>query len=201
MDSKPFGLTYEEHIINYWKFILPIPTNQNPAEDPTGEQCTKGQNVSNSSIFYLHGNSGGQTEKTCRIPAGLGLFIPIIQAEDSTGETPGATIDELIKNVKRDQDRVSALDLTINEKEFKYEDLKNFRVPTKDFNVIFPENNIFSANPGPATAVTDGYQVITTPLTPGNYTIHFKGATQCLGTEDPTCVNFASDNIYHLIVS
>ena len=128
VDSKPFGLSYEDHIMNYWKFILPIPTDQNPAEDPTGEQCIKGQNVSNSSIFYLHGNSGGTTEKTCRIPAGLGLFIPIIQAEASTGEQPGASLDELSENVKRDQDRVSALDLTINDKEFKHEDLKKYRV-------------------------------------------------------------------------
>jgi hypothetical protein len=200
INKKPFGLSYEQHIINYWKFILPINKTENPAEDPTGSHCTQGQNLSDSSIFYLHANDGGVSEKTCKMPAGKGLFIPILQAESSTAEEPGATIDKLHQTVTKDQDRANALSLTINDKNYNFDELKKYRVPTKDFQVTFPKDSIFSATPGPATSVTDGYQVITTPLAPGNYTIKFKGSTQCIGTEDPDCATFSSDNTYHLIV-
>jgi len=200
INEKPYGRSYEEHIINYWKFILPINVTDNPAEDPTGNRCTQGQNLSTSSIFYLHANDGGESVKTCIMPAGKGLFIPILQAESSTAEEPGASIEKLHQTVKKDQDRANALSLSINDKSYNFTELKKFREATKDFQVIFPKDPLFSGKPGLATSVSDGYQVITSPLTPGNYTIKFKGSTQCIGTEDPDCVNFSSDNTYHLIV-
>jgi hypothetical protein len=199
IDSKPFGLSYADHVINYWKFVLAIPFDKNPSEDTTGKLCNYGQNTSNSSIFYLHGNSGGKTVKTCTIPAGLGLFIPLIYVEASTGEDPDASVAKLHETAKHDQDNVNGLYLRINNKEFSYDELKQYRTHTKDFQVTFPENAEFGANPGPATVVADGYHVITSPISPGNYTIQFKGSLVCLGV-DCTEPIFATDNTYNLIV-
>ena len=197
--SKPYGLSYEDHLMNYNKYILSIPVDKNPAEDPTGERCTYGQDTSNSSLFYLNGNSGGVTEKTCAIPEGLALFIPLITVEASAAENPGATITDLHEIAKDDQDSVNSLYLKINDKEFKYEDLLKYRTHTKDFQVTFPENAFFGAPPGPTTVVADGYHVITEPLAAGNYTIQFKGSLVCLEA-DCTEPIFATDNIYKLIV-
>jgi hypothetical protein len=41
--SKPYGLTYAEHIKNFWKWSLEIPAKENPVNDPTGEKCANGQ--------------------------------------------------------------------------------------------------------------------------------------------------------------
>jgi|SRR5215216_4674966 hypothetical protein len=49
--SKPYGLTYAEHIKNYWKWLLSIPANEGPTDDPTGEKCASGQSNTNSSVF------------------------------------------------------------------------------------------------------------------------------------------------------
>jgi hypothetical protein len=79
--SKPYGLTYADHIKNYWKWLLSMPANENPLEDPTGEKCVNGQSNSNSSVFYLSGNGGGKSDRTCKVPAGKGLFIPVMVVE------------------------------------------------------------------------------------------------------------------------
>ena len=65
-------------------------------------------------IFYLTGGSGGNTERTCTIPTGLGFFIPMIEVEASTGEVPGVTIQYLHQISKTDQDNVKSLVLRIN---------------------------------------------------------------------------------------
>jgi len=57
--GKPYGLTYAEHIKNFWKWSLAIPAKDNPVNDPTGVKCTNGQSNTNSSVFYLAFNNGG----------------------------------------------------------------------------------------------------------------------------------------------
>lgn len=196
-DSKPFGLSYEDHIINQWKFLLSTPADQNPMEDKTGERCTYGQDLSNSSVFHLSGNAGGTSEITCKIPAGLGLVINIISVEASEAESPNSTIEDLHAIAKNDQEHVTSTYLKINDQDFK--DLKKYRFHTDVFDVIFPENAIFGASAGPSKAVADGYYVITKPLTPGNYTIVVKGSLVCL---EPDCLEpaFATEMKYNLIV-
>ena len=199
LSENPFGLPYEDHVKNFWKLYLSIPTDENPLEDRTGEKCNYRQNGSNT-IFYLTGNSGGETIKTCQVPAGLGLFIPIIVVEASLAESADATIDDLHKIAKNDQDHVTTLYLKINDIEFTQEDLLKYRTHTKDaFEVTFPDNAIFGAAPGPSQAVADGYYLITKPLSPGNYDIEFSGSIACLEAD---CIepSFITQNIYHLVV-
>jgi len=197
--SKPFGLSYEDHVINYNKFILSIPTNKNPSTDETGENCAYKQNTNNSSIFYLTGGSGGEMTKTCNMRSGLGLFIPIIEVEVSASEVPGATIERLHQIAKKDQDNVNSLFLQINNKEYEYDDLKKYRLHTKDFEVTFPDDALFGVDPGRSKVVADGHYVITNPLTPGNYVIKFGGSLVCLGVD---CIEpiFATKTTYNLIV-
>jgi hypothetical protein len=196
-DSKPYGKSYEEHIIDDWKRILSIPADVNPMEDKTGERCTYGQELTNSSLFHLSGIGGGAAEIVCKIPAGLGLFINIISVEASEAESPGSTIEDLHAIAKNDQDHVTTTYLKIDDNEFK--DLKNYRFHTDVFDVIFPENAVFGAAPGPSKAVADGYYVITSPLSPGNYTIVTKGSLVCL---EPDCLEpaYATEVKYNVIV-
>jgi hypothetical protein len=198
-ESKPYGLTYAEHAENFWKWLLPIPADKSPMEDPTGEKCTNGQANSNSSVFYLSHNSGGRSERICEVPAGKGLLIPVMEVEWNDKETPGASIDELHLAAKRDQDSVNSLYLKIDDREYKYVDLLKYRTHTDDFQVAFPDNGIYGViEGGPTTAVADGFYILTEPLTKGNHTVHFKSSLICL---DPDCVepNFVQDVKYTII--
>jgi hypothetical protein len=197
--SKPYGLTFAEHEKNFWKWILEIPANESPLNDRTGEKCATGQSNTNSSIFYLSMNNGGISERTCKVPVGKGLLIPVMQVEWSDKEAPGASVEELHKSAKKDQDSVNSLYLKIGDKEYKYDDLIKYRTHTDVFEVAFPDNGIFGViEGGLSKVVADGFYIITEPLTKGNYSIHFKSSLICL---DPGCAepNFAQDIKYNIV--
>ena len=198
-ESKPYGLTFAEHQENFWKWILEIPANESPVNDPTGEKCANGQSNSNSSVFYLSFNNGGISTRSCEVPAGKGLFIPIMQVEFSEKEVPNASIEDLRRAVTKDQDSVNSLYLKIGDKEYKYGDLIKYRTQTDVFEVVFPDNGIFGVIEGGVSKVIgDGFYIITEPLTKGNYSVHFKSSLICL---DPGCAepNFAQDIKYNII--
>jgi hypothetical protein len=201
LDSKPFGLSYEDYVKNYWKLMLRIPEAQNPMNDAAGVLCTYEQDISNSSIFYLPTNLGGKSpDRTCKIPEGLSIFIPIMMVESSTKEMGNVTISELHQNSKDDQDKVNSLSLTVDSTKLNYEDLKKYRTHTKDFQVNFPDKGLFGViNGGPATVVADGYHVLIKPLSKGTHVIHTSGVLPCLETEckEP---NFITDVNTTLIV-
>ena len=197
--GKPYGLTYAEHIKNFWKWSLAIPAKDNPVNDPTGVKCTNGQSNTNSSVFYLAFNNGGISQRICKVPAGKGLFIPGMQVENSDKETPNASVEDLDRGAKKDQDSVNSLYLKIGDKEYNYNDLNKYRTHTDAFDVVFPNNGIFGVMQGGVSkSVADGRYIITEPLAKGTYTIHFKSSLIC---SDPDCAdpNFVQDIKYTII--
>ena len=198
-ESKPYGLTFAEHQQNFWKWVLEIPANESPVNDRTGEKCANGQSNSNSSVFYLSFNNGGISTRSCEVPAGKGLFIPIMQVEFSEKEVPNASVEDLRRTATKDQDSVNSLYLKIDDKEYKYDDLIKYRTQTDVFEVVFPDNGIFGVIEGGVSKVIgDGFYIITEPLTKGNYSVHFKSSLICL---DPDCAepNFAQDIKYNIL--
>jgi hypothetical protein len=196
--GKPYGLTYAEHVQNYWKWLLGIPARDNPSNDPTGAKCATGQLNTNSSVFYMPGGQG-VAQRTCTVPAGKGLFISVMQAEDSNKEDPKASTQDLGTSVTNDQNSVNSLYLKIGDKVYNYQDLVKYRTHTGVFNVTFPDKGIFGVmQGGPSKAVADGFYIITQPLAKGTYPIHFKSSLLCTGTG---CVetNFAQDITYNII--
>ena len=100
-DSTPYGLTYEQHVENFYDWLISVPADANPSNDPTGQNCAKGQENTNSSVFYLVGGGGGRFDKTCKVPAGKAIFIPVMSVEVSDKEVPNASVDELHKLAKK----------------------------------------------------------------------------------------------------
>jgi hypothetical protein len=198
-ESKSYGLSYEQHVKNFWKWIISLPQDKNPWADQTGKNCVIGQLETNASVFYLSGNGGGKSERTCTLSAGKGLFIPVSPFEISDKEAPNRSIEDLHKIAKKDQDSVTSLYLKIGNKEYSRQNLEQYRTPTEDFEVIFPNNAIFGATEGSSKAVADGYYIITEPLEKGNYTILYKSSLIC---PEIDCIepNFAQDIKYNLIV-
>ena len=198
-ESKPYGLSYEQHVKNFWKWIISLPQDKNPWADQTGKNCVIGQLETNASVFYLSGNGGGKSDRTCKVSAGKSLFIPVSPMEISDKEAPNRSIEDLHKIAKKDQDSVTSLYLKIGNKEYSRQDLEKYRISTEEFEVTFPKNAIFGATEGISKAVADGYYVITQPLEKGNYTILYKSSLIC---PEIDCIqpNFAQDIKYNLIV-
>ena len=204
-DSKPYGLSYTEHIKNFWKWLASIPVDSSPMKDMTGEKCSNGQSASNSSVFYLSGGGGGTWERVCKIPVGKAVLIPVMTVVSTTNEleegkgTPG----RLDKIAKDDQDSVNSLFLKINDDEYPFANLSKYRTHTDLFDVVYPQGAIFGARPGVSNAIADGYYIITEPLAKGTYAIQYKGSLGCSPDQEgclPDTVTFAHDIKYKLIV-
>lgn len=210
-DSEPFGIPYEKHAENYWKWILSLPTDNSAYKDPTGEKCAVGQTDSNSSVFYLAGGGGGKHERTCKIPEGKGVLIPILHVSFSEKEVPNAPVQELSRLATIDQDHVTSLYLEIDGEKIideKYPkgiaNVKNstaakYRTHTEPFEADYPVNALYGVPPGTWKLVADGFYPITEPLEKGTYDVVFKGTIFC---ELAECldITFAQDMRYKLIV-
>lgn len=197
-NSKPFGLSYEDYIKNYWKLTMSMNTTINPwNDDPsdTGERCREGQKTINSPIFYLQTNGGGESVRKCTIPSGLGIFIPILIGEYSILElrkdNPTVTVENLPGAARKDQDGMHVYTLEIGDEKFDTMDLKKYGIVTSPFNLTFTKDNIFGTEPGNTTASADGYYVITKPLSNGTYAIHTHGV---MCTSKFVCEQTAKDN-------
>ena len=184
-NSKPFGLSYEDHIKNYWKYAISVPNKDNPWNDETGKMCRNGQINTNSSVFYLPATGGGNYTRVCKIPAGQGLFIPVLVGEFSMLELgKDAKTQDLPGSAKDDQSKMHVFTLSIGDKKLQTEDLKKYGIVTSLFNLTFPEDNLFGTDAGQTTAAADGYYVITKPLEKGTYDIRTYGE---LCTKDVGC--------------
>jgi hypothetical protein len=199
--GKPFGVSYEDHVKNFWKWVLSIPENINPWNDQTGINCSYGQTGINSSVFFLGSNGGGKSERTCKVPAGKGLFIPVSPVEINFKEAPDAkTLNDLHNIAKGDQDGLTSIYLKIDGKEYNDQQLNKYRTHTSDFDVVFPNNPVFGVTEGATKAVADGYYVITEPLSEGNHTIIYKSSLCTLGPGQCPAPDFTQDIKYALIV-
>jgi hypothetical protein len=182
--KNPYGLSYQDHIMSFWKWVLSLPRENNPWHDRTGDICSCAQG-SVSPVFYLGGNGGGKSKRTHKVPIGKGLLIPLMVAEVSEKDFPRKTVKQLRQIAKKDQNSVTDLYLEIDNKKYGYKDLRKFRKSTGAFSVTFPRNGIFGASRGIAKAVADGYYIITTPLPKGTHTVHYKSSLECSG---PDCL-------------
>jgi hypothetical protein len=195
--GNPYGLSYSEHIKNFWKWILAIPAKDNPYNDNTGEKCALGQSTLNSSVFYLAPNGGGHSERTCKVPVGKGLMIPVMHVEISDLEMPGASAKELSDAAKEDQDRTNSLYLKIDDKEYKYDNLTKYRTHTEPFETTWPDKAIFGIEKGGnSSVVADGWYIITEPLAKGNHTIYYKSS---LAPDPSGAESYATDIKYNIL--
>jgi hypothetical protein len=87
----------------------------------------------------LSGNGGGTSVRTCKVPAGKGLFIPVSPMEVSDKEAPNRSVEDLHKIAKKDQDSVTSLYLKINDKEYNRAELSKYRIHPGVIEVTFPK--------------------------------------------------------------
>jgi hypothetical protein len=74
--------------------VISLLIEKSPWQDQTGANCDDGQSKTNSSVFYLSSNGGGASVRTCKVPAGKALFIPVSPVEVSDKEAPNASVED-----------------------------------------------------------------------------------------------------------
>jgi len=201
-EAKPFGLSFSDHAINYWRWLISIPADQAPFDDTTGERCSNGQLNSNSSVFYLTGvGGGGKESRICEVPEGKGIFIMTESSGYSKLEKPGYTLDELKEEAKKDVDKNFNINLTIDGHEYTTDDLQKYRVASPVYNVTFPLNPIFGISidkPTITQSASNDIFVITHPITKGNHIIHL--VTHACDLAKPECGEIITRDLSYTLV-
>jgi hypothetical protein len=192
----------EELSAQWWQWAVSIPTSVNPPfTDTTGADCMVGQR---GATWFLAGNGGGTTTRTCSIPQGTMLFFPVINSVNINtpnvcGQGPNnMPVEDLRALSAAFIDGATKLSLKVDNKEVK--SLLQ-RVQSTVFAVALPEDNVFDAPcaslggvPGGiySPAVDDGFYVDLPPLTVGKHTLSFHA--------ENTGAGFSLDVTYNLTV-
>jgi hypothetical protein len=191
-DSTPFGIPYNEWTAKWWTWLMSIPLSENPAADSTGEFCAKNQNQTGP-VWFLAGTFQSLAERSCEIPTGKGILLPVLNVECSFAESPNLKTDsELSQCAKELVDKVTFVQASVDGVEVQ----NIIRTQSPPFTVTFPEQNIFGVQAGPTRAVSDGFWVFLQPLSPGSHTINFKGAVVDVTTTGVASIT--NDVTYHL---
>ena len=189
VQSRPYGATYGEWSARWWQWALSLPIDRHPLYDTA--DCSAGQTGRVwflGGAFTAHETSQGlvaNRQRTCTIPAGTALFIPIINTEASAIEYEEAsdkTEAALRAAAKAGQDLADVATMSITIDGQPVQNLGAYRVVSPAYTIgPLPENNILQAfdvdAPAGSTSlsVADGVYVLVRPLPVGEHTIHFHG--------------------------
>lgn len=193
LDSNPEGKSYEDWSIKFWQWIYGTPATNHPILDETGEYC--GENQDDDPVFFLAFSSGGSAERTCDVPAGKAILIPVNVVACTFAEFDVETEEELHTCAEEDESSNPGLFLSVNGQEVR--EIEKYRVHSRAFDIIIPSDPLVG-EPGTTRGVSDGYWIILEPLSPGEHEIHFKASLS-----DPvTNILFYSDELrYHLNIA
>lgn len=170
----------QRYSTEWWQWSLGLPTSVNPLafkeEKQSADYCGVGQH---GNVWFLGGTlDGTPAKRTCTIPADTSLFFPVINAECSAIEGSGKNEIELRACAKDLINHVIVKKLAVSVDGRSLKDIANTRVQSSLFNFTLPPGdilNLFGKNPNPSPAVSDGYWVLLSPLSPGKHTIKWHG--------------------------
>ncbi len=183
------GLSYSEWSARWWQWALAIPTDSNPLLEEGEVDCSIGQT---GNVWFLGGNIGGTSVRSCTIPSGTSLLFPIVNVimwrpgdfeTEAEGRALGAQIIDTATNLVVQVDSVSV------------KNLQDYRFQSPLFQFTVPEDNIYGIEaPLTRDGLSDGYWIMLAPLSVGEHYIHFAGEVDFFGTP------FALDVTYHITV-
>jgi len=177
--EESYGKTYGEWSAEWWTLVFSLPVEGHPLADETGAQCAVGQSES-SPVFFLMGTTGGAVKRTCTIPAGKAILIPIINNACAVPDD-GDTIDDIKAVSSGTIDLVDLRSLEVEVDGKKLKGLENFRFISPIFSFTGATPNIFSTSQqawyegSREFAFADGFWVLLDPLPVGEHDISFTG--------------------------
>jgi hypothetical protein len=172
-NPRVYGKTIGDWGQAWWQWALNFPTAINPILAPDGDvDCSAGQS---GEVWFLAGNFGGTSIRSCAIPRGKALFFGIINGIYWTGDAPD--LAGLRAGVAMGTDAVDAISCSVDGTPCAYF-TPIVRVQSAALPLNLPEGSIAVTDFGYAAgvyeeSVADGYWVMLDHLKPGDHVIHF----------------------------
>jgi len=191
IQSHPHGRAYSAWAAAWWQWALETPASVNPVLDLTGARCAEGQT---GRVWFLAGSFGSDpVERTCSVPTGTALLIPLINA--FSGATPGDPPETRTEEFQRAQVACTYSGLSAEINGVAVNDPFQYFEQSRVFDVQLPADSIFGIGEVVVSPTVDaGFYLFLQPLPPGEYTIHWAAAMSCpFGSS-------SQDVTYHLTV-
>lgn len=187
VNASALGATYGEWSAKFWQWNFSMPVEHHPLFETA--DCSAGQT---GNLWFLGGTAAsfeqidqgngvilGTATRTCTVPPGTWLFIPLVNAECSTlpGDHPGfgTTEADLRACATYFTNFVNLSTMTASLDGVPITALNQYRAGSPLFSIgPLPANNIAGAPAGStATAVSDGYYLMLHPLSVGQHILKF----------------------------
>lgn len=215
ISSNPYGKSYGDWGAAWWSWVLSQSAAENPNFDTTGEFCHVGQE---GPVWFLAGNFGGESTRSCTVPAGKALFFPIINnvywspedlafvkdviAPSQGWDLSGLTEEQILRmGVNWATDHATAMSVTVDG--VPVIDPWQYRAESSAFTLELSDALAdFGYPAGPRTpSISDGYWIMLRPLKVGPHTINFASAGRySTANGDPFDLEFTLDVTWHLTV-
>jgi len=204
VNSSPYNIPYSEWAGKWWQWYVSVPKTHSPnnldyPNHIANQTCSVFQDAS-SPVFFLFTPYVEEkvADRTCDIPAGKAILLPIVNAEMDTGDptlTENSTKGLIDTATSGNNNAVISIKLDGVTLDFNQD--QKYRVLTKPFSITLPENNLWEEKeePGTYTGVAEGYFLFLKPLSMGNHTLYYEA-----GTGEPNPNQYAQSVTYHLIV-
>jgi hypothetical protein len=194
--SKTHGKTYGQWGAAFWQWVLSIPVDRNPLTDTTGDFCGEGQS---GPVWFLAGTFGNSAERSCTIPAGKTIFMPVFNwifgsgVFDCDPTVPGVTCDveSLRASAAVNTEVAEVLEVTLDG--LPVANVRGYRAFSPEpFSITYPEESVVGVAAGTYfPQVSDGYWLMLAPLSKGGHTIeiHVTAPGTIFGLIDYTVVH------------
>jgi hypothetical protein len=184
--GKTYGKTYEGWAGAWWQWVLEHPATNNPILDDTGADCDEDQR---GKVWFLAGNFGGETHRTCTVPNGKALFFPVFNgwADNINPFGPATTLTkgELADLCESVGTNPSSMSVEIDGKSVKKlgrytidPTLFFYTTPEDDSMIDFlaPGNTFAGDVPAPG-AVACGTYLLLEPLSKGHHDLRIQAVS------------------------
>ena len=191
-DSSPNGIPYGEWIHRWWQWNMEIPTAEHPRDNYTPQKCTVNQR---GPVWFLPDILSGKEQRTCTIPAGKDILVPLLTGECHNDGVPKPMNDQELRQCAMAGNEYGVISATLDGKPLK--NPEQYRIQTAFYNITVPEDNILKNKPGTFRGVADGFFIFLEPLSAGEHELHLKTS---VSNPIQSEYNFAAEVAYQLIV-
>jgi hypothetical protein len=176
--SRPYGLTYGQWTVEWWRWFLRTPKSINPVLDDSGKFAFVNQPKEN--VWFLGGKVGNEEpefpKRFCQIPSSCSILFPVINCEANPLEYPELTTDGLREKVQSDEDTIIRMDCTVDGNSVP---VRRITSDPEIFRIRINQDNAFDVPGGRETfAAAAGYWVFLKPLSNGKHDISFRGSCE-----------------------
>lgn len=168
--EKVGGRSQAEFAVAWWQWAMRLPDGVRAYQDPSGAQCTLNQE---GPVWFLAGTEGTmQVRRTCAMPRGKFVFLPVIALLAHAEPGKPMTCREAQAKVAATNDHLVQAEVLLDGKVIA--DIAGHRLRRIPCFDAFRNAGYIQRHAPYMPAATDGYWLMLSPLPPGVHRLSVK---------------------------